>query len=63
MGKSKMSKGGTIKLSTTHFVFCAQSSRSWLRKLFPWDGKGTEVKFELGRPPILEKRVFDLWGK
>ena len=56
-GKFKCQRGKPIKLSNTHFVFCAQSSRSWLMKLFPWDGKGTEVKFELGRPPILETCV------
>ena len=54
-----------MKLSTTHFVFLCQSfihARNWLRKLFPWDGKGMEVKFELGRPPILEKRVLAYWA-
>ena len=33
MGKSQMSKGEPIKLSITHFVFCAQSfnsARNWL---------------------------------
>ena len=66
MAKIQMSKGKPIKLSTTHFVFLCQSiisAKNWLGKLFPWDGKGMEVKFELGRPPILEKHVFDLWGK
>ena len=64
MGKIQMSKGKPIKLSTTHFVFLCQSfvsAGNWLRKLFPWDGKGMEVKFELGRPPILEKCVLAYW--
>ena len=63
MGKMKMSKGKPIKLSSTHSVFFAQSSRSWLRKLFPWDGKCMEVKFKVERLAIFGKHVFDLWGK
>ena len=58
-----MTKRKPIKLSTTHFAFCAHSSRSWLRKLFPWDEKGMEVKFKFGKPPIFGKRVFDFLGK
>ena len=36
IGQIQMSMGEPIKLSTTHFVLCAQSFRSWLRKLMPW---------------------------
>ena len=36
MGKIQMSKGEPIKLSTTHFVFCAKLSRSWLEKVNEW---------------------------
>ena len=62
----QMSKGKPINDLTTHFVFYAHSfisSRNWLRKLMPWDGKSMAVNFELGKPPIFGKRVFDLWGK
>ena len=60
-----MSKGEPIKMSTTHFVFLCQSFISivnWLRKLFPWDGKGMEVKFEFEKPSIFEKCVFTSWA-
>ena len=53
---SQISKGKPIKISTTHFVSCAQSfiySRDCLRKLMTWDGKSMAVKFALGKPPIL----------
>ena len=59
----QMSKGKPIRLSTTHFVFCAQSFRNWLGKLMHGDGKSMGVEFEFGKPPIFGKRVFDLLGK
>ena len=61
--KSKCQRGKPIKMSTNHFVFCTQSSRSWLRKLFPWDGKGMEVKFEFGKSHIFGKHIFGFLGK
>ena len=63
MGKSQMSKREPIKLSTTHFVFCAQTFRNWLGKLMHRDGKSMGVKFEFGKPPIFGKHVFDFLGK
>ena len=47
MGKIQMSKGKPIKMSTIFLVLFTQTfitTRKWLRKLFPWDGKGMEVK-------------------
>ena len=58
-----MSKGKPIKMSTTHFVFCAQSSRNWLGKLMHGDGKSMVVKFEFEKPSDFGKCVFDLWAK
>ena len=67
MGKIQTSRGKPIKLSTTFLVLFTQSfitARNWLRRLFPWDGKGMEVKkFELGRAPIFGKTCFGLMGK
>ena len=62
MGKIQMSKGEPIKLSTTHFVFCAQSLEV-VGEVISLDGKGMEVKFEFGKSPIFGKCVFNLWGK
>ena len=58
MGKTQMSNGEPIKMSTTHFFFCAQSSRNWLGKLMHGDGKSMGVKFEFRKPPIFGKHVF-----
>ena len=46
MGKSQISKGEPIKLSTTHFVFCAESSRSWLGKVnaWGWEEYGSQIR-------------------
>ena len=46
MGKIQISKGKPIKLSTTHFVFCAQSSRSWLGKVnaWGWEEYGSQIR-------------------
>ena len=57
-----MSKGKPIKWSTILFVFCAQSLEV-VGEVISLDGKGMEVKFELGKSPIFGKCVFDLWGK
>ena len=41
-----MSKGEPIKLSTTHFVFCAQSYRGWLGKVnaWGWEEYGSQIR-------------------
>ena len=65
MGKIQMSKGKTHKAVNYQFFHFPQSFISainWLRKLFSWEGKGMEVKFELGRAPILEKCVLAYWA-
>ena len=64
MGKSQMSKGKPINLSTTHFVFFPNHlfllEIGW-GSYFLGMGKVWRSKFELGRPPILEKCVLDYW--
>ena len=65
-GEKRMSKGEPIKLSTTHFVSCAQSfnsARNWLSQLLHGMGKVWQFKFEFGETPIFGKMIFDLWGK
>ena len=46
MGKMQMYKEEPIQLSTNHFVFCAQSSRSWLGKVNAraWEEYGSQIK-------------------
>ena len=62
MGKSQMSKGEPIKLSITHFVFCAQSFRNWLRKLMHGMGRVCESNSNLGSHPFLENMFLNSWG-
>ena len=55
MGESQMSKGKPIRLSTTHFVFCAQSSKSTpkvveLVNAWGWEEYGSEIR--IMKPPI-----------
>ena len=66
MGKIQRSKGEHIKLSTTHFVSCAQSfnsTRNWLSYLLHGMGKVWQSKFELEKPSVFGKHDFELWGK
>ena len=58
-----MPKKEPITLSTTHFVFCAQSFRNWLRKLMHRDEKSMAIKFKFGKPPIFGKMCFWPMGK
>ena len=56
----------THKLSTTLFFLYTQSfnsSRSWLRKLIPWEGRGMEADVIPGWLCSLEKPIFFLLGK
>ena len=45
IGKIQMYKEEPIQLSTNHFVFCAQSSRSWLGKFnaWGWEEYGSQI--------------------
>ena len=66
MGKSQMSKGEPIKLSTTFLVLFTQSfitARSWLSWLLHGIGKVWKYKFEWEKPSVFGKHNFDLWGK
>ena len=61
---SQMSKGEPIKLSTTHFVFCAKSfisSRNLLGQLMHGDGKSMIAKFELEKPLDFGKHIITSW--
>ena len=63
---SQMSKGEPIKLSTTLFLFCAQSfisSRNWLSYLIHGDGRVQESNLNFGSHPFLGKRVFTSWER
>ena len=61
-----MSKGEPIKLSTSHFSFCAQSfnsSRNWLGQLLHESGQGMGVRnLNLGKHPFLGKRFLTYWA-
>ena len=63
MGQSQISKGKPIKLSTTLFVFYAQSSKVGEGSYFLGMGKVWRSKFEFGKSPIFGKVVFSLLGK
>ena len=62
---SQVSIGQPIKLTTTHFVFCAQSfisSRSWLGQLMPWEWKSMAVKNSYWGSHQVLKNVFLIIG-
>ena len=66
IGLRQMSMGEPIKMSTTLFVFCAQSfisSRSWLGLLMPWEWKSMAVKIRIGEAISFGETKFLLVGK
>ena len=61
-----MSKGESIKLSTTFLVLFTQSfiiATNWLSWLLHGMGKVWQSKFEWEKPSVFGKHDFDLWGK
>ena len=65
MGKSQMSKGEPIKLSTTFLVLFTQSfitTRNWLSWLLHGMDKVWQPKFELEKPSVFGKRVLTPWA-
>ena len=63
MGKIQMSKGEPLKLSTTNFVFCAQSSRSWLGKVNAWGREEYGSQIRIWEDTHFWKTCFLLLGK
>ena len=66
MGKTQMSKGEPIKLSTTFLVLLTQSfitARNWLGLVIAWDGQGMTSQTRIGEAISCWETHFDSLGK